>query len=643
MTFSPSDTPVLSSLHSPQDVAGLDAEKLALLAGELRQIIVRTVSTTGGHLAPSLGVVELTLALLSEFDPASDRIIWDVGHQSYAYKILTGRQNAFHTLRQMGGISGYPSPSESTFDHFGVGHSSTSISAALGMAYARDLKGEKHHVISVIGDGSMTGGEAYEGLNQAGASGKRIIVILNDNEMSISKNVGALSFFLSRSLSSPWVRRTKREVEGILSSIPKFGPDLRELAVKGQHSLKGFFTPGMLFEAFRFNYIGPVDGHDIKELSKALETAKQVDKPALIHVLTVKGKGYAPAEKNPTHFHGIGKFSPDTGLCEKASPGSSPPTFTETFGKTLLDLATQDERILAITAAMPEGTGLAAFAETFPKRFVDTGICEQHAVTFAAGLALQGFRPFVAIYSTFLQRSYDQIIHDVCLQNLPVTFCIDRAGIVGEDGATHQGIFDLAYLRHIPNMTILVPKDEQELRSALVTSLTQDGPFAIRYPRGAGMGASLVAEPESIPPGKMECVRKGGQGAIIAIGPCVYAAAEAVDAFAERTGKRVAVYNARWVKPLPEEELLALARRLPYLLLVEEGVLAGGFGSAVLEFLADRGHFAHLTVTRMGLPDAFIEHGNAVLVREKYRLCRQGILESLDLHFSNEQNNARQH
>ena len=629
-----SDTPVLSSLHCPRDVAALGPEELAALAAELRGIIVDTVSSTGGHLASSLGVVELTLALLSEFDPSSDRIVWDVGHQTYAYKLLTGRRDRFHTLRTMGGLSGYPCLEESEFDHFGVGHSSTSISAALGMACARDIKGENNHVVAVIGDGSMTGGEAYEGLNQAGAAGKKLIVILNDNEMSISKNVGALSFFFSRNLSAPWVRRTKREIEGLLTSIPKFGQELKDLAVKGHHSLKGFLTPGMLFEAFRFNYIGPVNGHDPKELAKALQIAKQVDKPTLLHVLTVKGKGYTPAEENPTQFHGVGRFSLDTGICKHAAPESHPPTFTEVFGNTLADLASHNNAIIAITAAMPEGTGLAAFAEAFPERFVDVGICEQHAVTFAAGLAVSGLRPFVAIYSTFLQRSYDQIVHDVCLQNLPVTFCIDRAGIVGEDGATHQGLFDLAYLRHIPNMSILVPKDENELRFALATALEHNGPLAIRYPRGAGCGAPCTEELRALPQGVMECLREGCDAAVVGVGPVTLAAVKAAESIAEQTGKQVAVYNARWVKPLPEKELLELAGRVPFMLLVEEGVLAGGFGSAVLELFAEHDRLGNLVVRRLGTPDTFIEHGNAAHVRTKYKLDVNGVTEALQCHFS---------
>ena len=625
-------TPLLDSIGNPTDVAKLNIDDLAALASELRAAIVDTVSHTGGHLAPSLGVVELTLALLQAFNPSIDRLIWDVGHQAYAYKLLTGRAKEFHTLRQHGGISGFPFPKESPYDHFGVGHSSTSISAALGMAYARDFAQKNNHVVAIIGDGSMTGGLAFEGLNQAGAAGKKLIVILNDNEMSISKNVGALSFFFSHCLSVPWVRRAKRELEDFISIIPKIGGDLRELINKVQHSLKGFVTPGMLFEAFRFNYMGPVNGHDLEELGMALETAKLMDKPVLIHVMTVKGKGYAPAEKNPIHFHGVGKFSPDTGLSEMVSSEPCPPSYTNVFGKTMLRMAEKNDKIIAITAAMPEGTGLASFCEKFPDRFVDVGICEQHAVTFAAGMATKGFRPVVAIYSTFMQRSYDQIVHDVCAQNLPVIFCVDRAGIVGEDGHTHQGVFDLAFLRHIPNMSLLVPKDENELQRVLLTAINHDGPIALRYPRGQGIGVPLDAEPTPLTHGRMECLLEGnGKAAVIGVGPVVYEALAAAKNIAADTGETVGIYNARWVKPLPEEDIRRLAATHESLILVEEGILAGGFGSGVLEFLADKGSFPDLTVRRIGLPDKYIEHGATKILRQKYGLDAKSIEETLRL------------
>lgn len=640
MEFSACETPILSSLVTPSDVAKLGETRLIALAAELRNVIVSTVSRTGGHLAPSLGVVELTLALLTAFDPARDRLIWDVGHQSYAYKLLTGRLEAFHTLRQYGGMCGFPTPRESEYDHFGVGHSSTSISAALGMAFARDLAGDDNHVVAVIGDGSMTAGLAYEGLNQAGDAGKKLIVVLNDNEMSISKNVGALSFFLSRGLSAPWVRRTKKEVEGLLSSIPKIGPDLRELAIKGHHSLKGFLTPGMLFEAFRFNYMGPVDGHNLNEITKALETAKQVDKPVLVHVITRKGKGYAPAEENPVHFHGVGKFAPETGAISGDKPESAPPSYTRVFGETLEEMAERDERVIAITAAMPEGTGLSGFGKKFPERFMDVGICEQHAVTFAAGLAIRGYKPFVAIYSTFLQRSYDQVVHDVCIQNLPVTFCVDRAGLVGEDGATHQGAFDIAFLRHIPNMAIIAPKDENELRRALYTALEHRGPLAIRYPRGQAVGVPSEANAAPLPFGELACLMKGdGKTVLVAAGPIAYEALAAAKMYAEETGETPSVYNSAWIKPLPEKNIIELAKTAKTMFLLEEGSLAGGFSSGVLELLADNGPFPALTIRRIGLADAFVEHGAADILREKCGLTAGGILRSLRGNLSKPQKN----
>ncbi len=583
--------------------------------------MVDTVSRTGGHLAPSLGVVELTLAMLAVFNPARDKIVWDVGHQTYAYKLLTGRLERFSSLRQTDGISGFPNRKESPYDHFGVGHSSTSVSAALGMAKARDLAGEDHHVLSVIGDGSLTAGLAYEGLNQAGATTRRFIVILNDNEMSIAKNVGALSLFMSRNLSSRWVRKVKREVEGLLSSIPGIGDDLLEIARRSKHSFKNFFTPGILFEALRFNYIGAVDGHNLEELLKHFRLAASLDRPVLIHVLTRKGKGYAPAEANPVIFHGVGSFEPETGhrhgLAEGAGGSVS---YTEAFGQGLCTLAEQDKRIVAITAAMPEGTGLSLFAARFPERFVDVGICEQHAVTFAAGLATQGYRPVVAIYSTFLQRAYDQIVHDVCLQNLPVTFCIDRAGLVGEDGPTHQGAFDLAYLRHIPNITLFSPKDEAELQRGLATALLHNGPFALRYPRGQAPGAPLPDALQPLPVGEAEYLRRGsGSLAVVALGNQVLPALDAADRLFAECKTEITVLNARWVKPLPIKELEEIVRNHDRVLLLEEGVLAGGFSSAVLEFWSDAGLAKGQLICRLGLPDAFVEQGDVKVVRE--RLC----------------------
>lgn len=620
--------PTLAGIRQPGDIQRLDEKGLTRLGEEIRRMIIQTVSSTGGHLAPSLGVVELTMALLRVFNPAHDRIVWDVGHQAYAYKLLTGRLARFHTLRQLGGISGFPRLGESPFDHFGVGHSSTSISAALGMAAARDLGRRDNKVVAVIGDGSMTAGLAYEGLNQAGGLGKDLIVVLNDNEMSISRNVGALSSFLSRKLSMRWVQRFKKEAEAIMRQIPKIGDDLADYARRSEDSFKSFFTPGMLFEAFRFTYIGPIKGHDMRQLTSVLEQAKGLEGPILVHVLTKKGKGYEPAETNPTYFHGVGCFEPETGVARKFGVCSLP-TYTDVFGTTLCDLAARDDKIVAITAAMPEGTGVACFSERYPDRFFDVGICEQHAVTFAAGLASQGVKPVVAIYSTFMQRSYDQIVHDVCLQNLNVTFCLDRGGLVGEDGATHHGVFDLSYLRHIPNLVLMAPRNEPELQHMLATALAYAGPVAVRYPRGVGEGAALAEKQEILPIGQGELLREGTDGVIVALGSRVTPALDAARVFAEETGKEVAVFNARFVKPLPEEQLLELAASQPFMLTVEENALAGGFGSAVLELLSDRGALGSLRVKRLGVPDQFVEHGSQKELRARLGINRDGILETL--------------
>ena len=619
----------LSDILHPSQVAGLSVAELQQLATEIRRTLISTVSLTGGHLAPSLGVVELTLAMLSVFNPERDKMIWDVGHQAYAYKLLTGRAHKFHTLRQAGGLSGFPSRAESPFDHFGVGHSSTSVSAALGMAKARDLAGGDYHVVSIIGDGSITGGLAYEGMNQAGATRRPFIVILNDNEMSIAKNVGALSLFMSRNLSTHWIRRVKREMEGFLTGIPGIGGDLVEIARRSKHSFKNFFTPGILFEALRFNYIGAVDGHNIEELQKHLRLAASLDRPVLIHVLTRKGKGYPPAEENPSLFHGVGCFEPESGS-PTAPATAGQISYTETFGRSICALAEIDRRVVAITAAMPEGTGLTEFARRYPDRFVDVGICEQHAVTFAAGLATQGLRPFVAVYSTFLQRAYDQIVHDVCLQKLPVTFCIDRAGLVGEDGATHQGAFDLAYLRHIPNLVLFAPRDEAELQRGLATALAHDGPFALRYPRGFGPGVPLQEKAVPLPIGRAEYLCEGTSDlAVIAVGNRVIPALHAARQIQDESGRSITVLDARWVKPLPEIELHEVFSRHRSILLLEEGALAGGFSSAVLEFCSDEGLLADRRVRRLGLPDAFVEHGAVKLLRKRLKIDLDSIRETM--------------
>ncbi len=619
---------LFSAINHPGDAAALDYAQMEAVAQEVRRLIIATVSVNGGHLAPSLGVVDLTLALLKIFNPEQDRIIWDVGHQAYAYKILTGRREAFHTLRTLGGISGFPKREESPYDHFGVGHSSTSISAALGMAIARDLAGENHSVVAVIGDGSMTAGLAYEGLNQAGDLGLDLTVVLNDNEMSISKNVGALSSFLSRKLSKRWIQRFKHQTEAWMRQVPKIGDDLANYARLSESSLKTFFTPGMIFEAFKFNYIGPINGHNHKEMADVFRQTGELQGPVLVHVLTTKGKGYVPAEKNPTFFHGVGCFVPETGEVKKIP--DCLPSYTEVFGRTLADLAARNDKIVAITAAMPEGTGLNYFAQTYPKRFFDVGICEQHAVTMAAGLATRGYRPVVAVYSTFLQRSYDQIVHDVCLQSLPVVLCLDRAGLVGEDGATHHGAFDVSYLRHIPNLVLMAPKDEAELQAMLITALEHNGPVAIRYPRGVGVGAALADAVQPLPLGLGEVLRQGRDAvAIIALGSRVHPAWEAAKELEQEGLLDATVFNARFVKPLPEDQLLELAREHRHLLVVEENVVAGGFGSAVLELFARKGVLGLCQVELLGLPDAFVEHGPQRLLRSRLGLDKNGIKRTL--------------
>ena len=615
---------LLFSLTSPEDIQSLGFEDLSLLATEIREMIIQTVSKTGGHLAPSLGVVELTLALLKVFNAGKDKLIWDVGHQAYAYKLLTGRADRFPTLRQLGGISGFPRRCESPYDCFGVGHSSTSISAGLGMAVARDLGRQRYSVVSVIGDGSMTGGLAYEGLNQAGGLERNMIVVLNDNEMSISKNVGALSSFLSKRFASRWVMRLKKETEAWINQIPKIGNDLVGYLKRGEDSFKSFFTPGMLFEAFDFTYVGPIDGHNLRELTSVFNRVKGLDGPILVHVLTKKGKGYEPAEKNPTYFHGVGCFEPETGLAKKFG-ACSLPSYTEIFGQTLCRLAEKDDKIVAITAAMPEGTGLTAFAEKFPDRFFDVGICEQHAVTFAAGLASQGYKPVVAIYSTFLQRAYDQIVHDVCLQNLNVTLCLDRGGLVGQDGATHHGVFDFSYLRHIPQISVMAPKDEGELASLLESAINHPGPVALRYPRGVGIGAVPDKNAAPIPWGEGELLKEGKDCCVIAIGSRVHPSLEAILELEAEYGWSLALYNLRFLKPLPVDDLVELAGRFSRFILVEEGVAAGGMSSAVLEAWCDHGVLSGQKITRLGVPDRFVEHGTQKELRQEIGINKEGI------------------
>ncbi|HHI97280.1 MAG TPA: 1-deoxy-D-xylulose-5-phosphate synthase [Thermodesulfatator atlanticus] len=613
---------LLEKIDSPKDLKKLRLSQLEKLAEELRRVIVETVAETGGHLAPNLGVVELTIALHYVFDSPKDKIVWDVGHQAYAHKLLTGRRDRFHTLRQYGGIAGFPKRSESPHDIVDVGHSSTSISAALGLVTAQDLLGEKGKVVVVIGDGSMTAGLAFEGLNNAGHLKKDLIVILNDNEMSISPNVGALSSFLSRKLTGPLARRFKRELESLVSHLPG-GEHLVTAIKKSEDAIKCLLTPGMLFEALGFRYVGPIPGHNVDILIKTLKNVKALEGPTLVHVLTKKGKGYPPAEQEPERFHGLGPFDVKTG---KPKPGKpKPPSYTSVFSKVMLRLAEEEPRLVAITAAMPTGTGLKAFGERFPDRFFDVGIAEQHAVTFAAGLAIGGMIPVCAIYSTFLQRAYDQIIHDVALMDLHVVFAIDRGGIVGEDGPTHQGQFDLSYLRIIPNMVVMAPKDENELQHMLYTAVRHQGPVAVRYPRGAGVGVSLDWELKELPIGQGELLREGTDVLFLAIGNMVYPALKAAHLL-EKEGLSAAVVNARFVKPLDRDLILNLARRIKKVVTVEENVLQGGFGAAVLELLAQEG--LNIPVKMIGLPDKFIEHGAPDLLREKYGLTPEKIAQN---------------
>ena len=615
----------LNQISGPEDLKRIERSELPKLAKEIRQVIIETVSRTGGHLAPSLGVVELTIALLYVFDPPQDKIIWDVGHQAYAHKLLTGRRDRFHTLRQHGGLSGFTRMSESPYDAFSTGHASTSISAGLGIAFGRCLRKNAGKIIAVIGDGSMTGGLAYEGLNQTGDLQKDLIVVLNDNEMSIARNVGVLSSFLSRKLSAKHFMTLREELKDFFKSLPKFGDDVYNLAKRTEESFKAFITPGMLFEAFNFNYFGPIKGHRLDHLIDTLQNVKEMRKPVLFHVTTTKGKGYSPAETNPTYFHGVGSFEIETGngiVVKEACP-----TYTEVFGETLVQLARENDKIVAVTAAMPEGTGLKAFSQEFPERFVDVGIAEQHAVTFAAGLATEGLRPVVAIYSTFLQRAYDQILHDVCLEAHPVVFAMDRGGIVGEDGPTHHGLFDLTYLRSLPNMVVMAPKDENELRRMLKTAVQHPGPIALRYPRGCGVGVPIEDEIALLPIGQAEVLTTGNDAVILAIGATVKPALEAAKVL-KNENITVTVVNCRFVKPLDTALITQLAADISYILTVEENVLQGGFGSAVLECLADA-HIRPKGLVRLGIADTFVEHGSQQVLRSKYGIDSATIVERL--------------
>lgn len=598
--------PLLENIKAPDDVKMLDMAELSQLASEIREFMVNTVSGHGGHLASSLGTVELTLALLQVFSVPEDKIVWDVGHQAYAYKILTGRRERFATLRQLGGITGFPNRSESEYDAFGVGHASTSISAALGMAIARDLRGSHEHIVAVIGDGAMTGGLAMEALNHAGSLHKRMIVILNDNEMSIDENVGAISDYLSRLRSLPQYNRVKHDMGTLLQSIPHIGGAVYKTAGRLKDGVRAAIVPGSLFENLGFHYIGPIDGHNIRLLRTILADAVRDGGPVLIHIHTKKGKGYLPAEQEPCRFHGIGKFDVATG---HVAAKSGPVTYTQVFSQTMIKLAAQDEHIVGITAAMPTGTGLKAFGKAYPERFFDVGIAEEHAVTLAAGLATMGIHPVVALYSTFAQRAYDELMHDVCLQKLPVTLCLDRAGLVGADGPTHHGVFDLSFLRAMPGMTIFVPKDEEELRHMLYTAVRLPGPTAVRYPRGAGRGVDLTESFHEIPVGRAEVISdvEAPDVALLAVGTMIGTAVETAGLL-QAQGISAAVVNMRFVKPLDTEMIDEYAARSRMLVTLEENVLAGGFGSAIAEYMADQG--INKPLLRIGLPDEFIEQGS---------------------------------
>jgi 1-deoxy-D-xylulose-5-phosphate synthase len=613
---------LLSTISNPNDIKKMNTRQLQQLADEIRTFLIENLAKTGGHLAPNLGVVELTLALHHVFDSPKDKLIWDVGHQSYVHKILTGRRDMFPTLRQYKGLCGFPKMSESEHDVWETGHSSTSLSAAMGMATARDLKKESFHVVAVIGDGALTGGMALEALNHIGHEKKNVIVVLNDNEMSIAPNVGALHNYLGKLRTKTHYRRAKDDIEGLLKSIPAVGGRLAHFAEKLKDSMKYMLVSGVIFEELGFTYIGPIDGHNLDLLIDSLHTAAQTEGPVLIHAITKKGKGYAPAEKDSMKWHGIGTYKIESG--ETIEGKAAGPAYKDVFAETLIRLAQEDDRIVAVTPAMPEGSGLVKFAEVFPDRMFDVGIAEQHACTFAAGLATQGMKPVLAIYSTFLQRAYDQLIHDVARQKLPVVFAVDRAGLVGADGETHQGAYDIAFMRCIPNMVIMSPKDENEMQHMMYTSLRyQEGPVAFRYPRGNGLGVPMDQEWKEIPIGKAEILNHGKHVAILSFGHVYDIASQAVNLL-HAEGMQPMFVNARFCKPLDEELLHQLARDGFNLVTVEEGSTAGGFGSAVLEFLAQEG-YTHVKVQTLGIPDIFVEHGSVKEQRQEIQLTAESI------------------
>jgi 1-deoxy-D-xylulose-5-phosphate synthase len=615
--YKPGNYPILDTINIPADVRKLAKDQLKPLAKELREYLTHTVSISGGHFAAGLGTVELTIALHYVFDTPADQLVWDVGHQAYPHKILTGRKEAMPTIRTKGGVSAFPSRAESEYDAFGVGHSSTSISAALGMAIASELKGEDKQMVAIIGDGSITGGMAFEAMNHAGSLDANLLVILNDNEMSISPPVGAMNNYLTKILSSRLYSSVREESKKVLSRMPS----VWELARKTEEHMKGMIAPGTLFEELGFNYIGPIDGHDLDMLVSTLENLKHISGPRFLHIVTKKGKGYAPAEKDPLAYHGVPAFDPSKDCLPKSTP-SPYPTYTEVFGQWLCDMAGQDERLLGITPAMREGSGLVKFSQCYPKRYFDVAIAEQHAVTLAAGQACQGAKPVVAIYSTFLQRAYDQLIHDVALQNLDVLFALDRAGLVGPDGPTHAGSFDYSYLRCVPNMLVMTPADENECRQMLTTGYHHEGPAAVRYPRGKGPGAAVQPGLTTLPIGKAEVRHRGGRIAILAWGSLVTPALEA--------GKHLGatVVNMRFVKPFDTDLVLELAKTHDVFVTAEENVLAGGAGSAVNEFL--QAQKVLMPVLNIGLPDRFVEQGTREELLALCGLDSQSLIERIE-------------
>jgi len=614
----------LTHIDSPADLKKIPREALPRVAEELRDYLISVVSKVGGHLASSLGATELTIALHYTFDAPRDKIVWDVGHQAYGHKILTGRRDRFPTLRQYGGICGFPVRDESPYDTFNVGHAGTAISAALGMAVARDLKGEDHHVIAVVGDAGLTSGLELEGINNLGTLQKKVLVILNDNKMSISPNVGAFAGYLSRIVHGQAYHRLTQEVEKMILAVPRLGPRLLRLSKDLVDSAKSLLIPGMVFEELGFEYVGPINGHSIEDLLNVLAKVKDNPMPTLVHIVTQKGKGYPHAEELPMKYHGVTQFDVSTGTFHKTP--TKAPSYTAVLGKAVCELAEKDPRIVGITAAMSEGTGLEEFSKKFPDRFFDVGIAEQHAVTFATGLACEGMRPVVAIYSTFLQRAFDQVMHDTCLMRAPVTFALDRGGLVGADGPTHHGLYDLAYLGALPGIVVMAPKDENELRHMLYTALTLEGPAALRYPRGNGIGVPLDPAFKRLEIGKGEIVREGDDIAILALGSMVYPCLEAA-ARLEVLGIQATVINARFMKPLDEELICCLAAQKQFLVTAEEGTEAGGFGSSVGALLYDRK--LPTSLLRIAVPDRIIPHGAPNLLHAKYGLDVDGVVERI--------------